>query len=55
MSRRRRLNPPWIPGFWLLVVFLLLISSVGGYYYLLSKSTAFEKRPDKVEATTAAK
>jgi hypothetical protein len=52
---RRRINPPWIPGFWPLVAFLILVFGVVGYFYLLGRSTAFERRLDKPEASAAAK
>lgn len=38
---RRRLSPPLIPGFWILVAFLLLVGAVGGYFHLLAKTTTF--------------
>lgn len=41
---RRRLSPPLMPGFWLIVAFLFLIGSVGGYYYLLARHTTFERQ-----------
>jgi hypothetical protein len=41
---RRRLSPPLIPGFWLIVVFVLLVGSVGGYFYLLARQTTFERQ-----------
>ena len=49
MSRRRRLNPPWLPGLWSLVAFAILIGSIFGFYYALAKSTQFERVPEKVE------
>lgn len=52
MSRRRRLNPPWIPGLWWLLTILLLIGSIFGFYYGLAKSTHFERLPDKVPTGT---
>ena len=55
MSRRRRLSPPWLPGFWPMVAFLLLIGSVAGYFYGLARLTAFEKSPPEPAAKTAAK
>lgn len=47
MSRRRRLNPPLIPGLWSLVAFLLLLGSVVGYYYVLAKGTRFSHVEEK--------
>lgn len=44
---RRRLHPPWIPGFRALVAFLLLLASVFGFYYVLGRATEFRR----VEAT----
>ena len=41
---RRRLGPPLIPGFWIIVAFLLLLASVAGYYYLLARATTFERK-----------
>ncbi|GAA5149060.1 MAG: hypothetical protein V4599_03010 [Verrucomicrobiota bacterium] len=55
MSRRRRLSPPWLPGFWPMVAFLLLLGSVFGYYYGLAKLTVFEKLPPEPAAKTADK
>jgi hypothetical protein len=55
MSRRRRLSPPWLPGFWPMVAFLLLIGSVAGYFYCLAKLTTFEKAPPEPPIKTAAK
>lgn len=55
MSRRRRLTPPWLPGFWALVAFLLLLGSVFGYFYGLAKLTRFEKVPGDAPAKTNAK
>jgi len=52
---RRRMNPPWIPGFWPLVAFLLLAFALIGYFYVLGHATAFERRSDKPEAGAAAK
>lgn len=46
---RRRLHPPWIPGFRALVAFLLLLASVFGFYYALGAATEFRR----VEATAA--
>jgi hypothetical protein len=40
---RRRLHPPWIPGFRAMVAFLLLLTSVFGFYYLLGRSTEFHR------------
>jgi len=47
MSRRRRLHPPWIPGFWSLVAFLLLLTSVLSWYYVLAQGTQFCRLPEK--------
>jgi hypothetical protein len=55
MMARRRINPPWIPGFWPLLAFLLLAFAIFGYYYLLGHATAFERRPDRPEPAAAAK
>jgi hypothetical protein len=52
---RRRINPPWIPGFWPLIAFLLLVFSIFGYFYLLGRATLFERRPDKTEPAAVAK
>jgi hypothetical protein len=52
---RRRINPPWIPGFWPLVAFMILLFAVLGYFYLLSRATAFERRADKPEPAAAAR
>lgn len=46
---RRRLHPPWIPGFRAMVAFLLLLASVFGFYYVLGRATEFRR----VEAPTA--
>ncbi len=48
---RPRLQPPWIPGLWVLLTMLLLLASVFGYYYALAKSTHFERTPAKVDAS----
>ncbi|TDU63194.1 hypothetical protein EI77_04402 [Prosthecobacter fusiformis] len=55
MSRRRRLSPPWLPGFWPMVAFLLLLGSVAGYYYGLAKLTDFKKVPPEPAAKPAPK
>ncbi|MEN3941966.1 hypothetical protein WJU23_11775 [Prosthecobacter sp. SYSU 5D2] len=55
MSRRRRLSPPWLPGFWPMVAFLLLLGSVAGYFYGLARFTTFEKRPLEPAPKTAPK
>jgi len=47
MSRRRRLNPPWLPGLWSLLAFLLLLGSIFGFYYALAQGTRFERLPEK--------
>ena len=47
---RPRLQPPWIPGFWVLLAILLLLGSVFGFYYLLAKSTRFQRLPEKTES-----
>lgn len=47
MSRRRRLNPPWIPGLWWLLTLLLLLASVFLFYSALAKGTHFERVPEK--------
>ena len=47
MSRRRRLNPPWLPGLWPLLAFLLLLASIFGFYYALAQGTRFERLPEK--------
>lgn len=52
---RRRLTPPWIPGFWPMLAFLILLGSVAGYYYGLAKLTTFEKLPPEPAAKEAAK
>ena len=52
-KRRRRLHPPWIPGFWALVAFLALVSSVLGYYYLLGTATRLERRAEKPDTPAA--
>jgi hypothetical protein len=44
---RRRLNPPWLPGFWPMLAILLLLGSVFGYFYGLAKMTIFEKVPSE--------
>jgi hypothetical protein len=41
---RRRLGPPLIPGFWIIMAFLLLLASVGGYYFMLASKTTFERK-----------
>lgn len=38
---RRRLSPPLIPGFWILVAFVFLVGTVGGYYHVLTRATVF--------------
>ncbi|MCX6853494.1 MAG: hypothetical protein NTV80_01155 [Verrucomicrobia bacterium] len=50
MSRRRRLNPPWLPGLWSLLALLILLGSIFGFYYALAKGTHFQRTPEKVEA-----
>lgn len=50
MSRRRRLNPPWLPGLWSLLALLILICSIFGFYYVLAKGTHFERVPEKAQA-----
>jgi hypothetical protein len=44
---RRRLSPPLIPGFWMLVAFLLLLGVVGGYFHLLARTTSFYRIESK--------
>jgi|GEM_PF-1950189 hypothetical protein len=53
MSRRRRLNPPWLPGLWSLLAFLLLLASVFGFYIALAKGTHFERVPEKTQTSAA--
>lgn len=55
MSRRRRLSPPWLPGFWPMVAILLLLGSVVGYFYGLAKLTVFEKLPAETVTKTTDK
>lgn len=50
MSRRRRLNPPWLPGLWPMLALLLLLGSVAGYYYALAKTTQFVRVEEKAPA-----
>lgn len=52
---RRRIDPPWIPGFWPLMAFLVLIFGVVGYFYLIGRSTAFERKGDRAEAGVTAR
>ena len=47
---RPRLQPPWIPGLWVLLAFLLLLGSVFGFYCLLAKGTRFQHLPEKTES-----
>lgn len=44
---RRRLSPPLIPGFWILVAFLFLLGAVGGYFHFLAKTTTFYRVESK--------
>ena len=55
MSRRRRLSPPLIPGFWPLMAALFLLGCLFGTYYVLAKTTRFARQPDEVDPKPSAK
>jgi len=43
--RRRRLHPPWFPGFRALAAFFLLLALLFGFYHALAVFTRFERAP----------
>lgn len=55
MSRRRRLSPPWLPGFWPMVAVLVLLAGSVGFFYALGKLTSFERKPSDASQGTASR
>lgn len=53
--RRRRLSPPWLPGFWPMVAFLVLLGGSVGFFYTLGRLTIFERADLEAISGTASR